>query len=570
MSNPHITRAPATTGLLDLSTELLQEIAALLPLSQDVAAVARTCRMLNLAASGILYKNIRLRIDDSEGRPSKLYSIIRLGATLYREDPALRSSTKSISITLPDTRSVSNSRLCPPELQFVCRVPSVTEHRKRWGLMEQIQRDHLMQGELWAFMTLLLRACLNLRKLTLDGNFYQVLSFWRTDLAQFPLLETVELITSDVVHVPRANPCSQVFQGLARLPNLRKLRLTASGSWVHPGILIEQPLQFPTYPHLTVLVLWRSELPMYTLRALLALMPNLVRFEIDIMYAIHMRCHDFDIAYACIDLRKLGKAIRGKGLIGPLRECRDRGFHFSRKLETLKISLGFCTKTCCKSLLDEGYDSSQSLAVDDDPDGYWDSEESDSENESEDDFPDNEDDNDGDQDYYDDAQEGVSCHTNHNLSDTFGPGTRWGIYGLGSLKTLPKLKTLEIDPMLLFGDRRDEPCQLDEQGSPRYSTRWRPLDAILPASLQELHITSGYVEWFLCANGGNFLKTRGAGTNPKILIEMFQAYKERGGKLAQLHKVVHLAHSQGQDWSEEQNRLKDLLECLDIRYECSS
>ncbi|GME59771.1 uncharacterized protein LTHEOB_1494 [Neofusicoccum parvum] len=434
--------------------------------------------MLNLAASGNLYKNIRLRIDDPEGRPSKLYSIIRLGATLYREDPALRSSTKSISITLPDT--------------------SVTEHRKRWGLMEQIQRDHLIKGELWAFTTLLLRACLNLRKLTLDGNFYQVLSFWRTDLAQFPLLETVELITSDMEHVPRANPCSQVFQGLARLPNLRKLRLTASGSWVHPGILIEQPLQFPTYPHLTVLVLWRSELPMYTLRALLALMPNLVRFEIDII----------------------------------------------RKLETLKISLDFCIKTCCKSLLDEGYDSSQSLAVDDDPDGYWDSEESDSENESEDDVPDNEDDNDGDQDYYDDAQEEVSCHSNHTLSDTFRPGTNWGIYGLGSLKTLPKLKTLEIDPMLLFGDRR--------------------------ASLQELHITSGYVEWFLCANGGNFLKTRGAGTNPKILIEMFQAYKERGGKLAQLHKVVHLAHSQGQGWSEEQNRLKDLLECLDIHYECSS
>ncbi|GME40540.1 uncharacterized protein LTHEOB_1494 [Neofusicoccum parvum] len=480
--------------------------------------------MLNLAASGNLYKNIRLRIDDPEGRPSKLYSIIRLGATLYREDPALRSSTKSISITLPDT--------------------SVTEHRKRWGLMEQIQRDHLIKGELWAFTTLLLRACLNLRKLTLDGNFYQVLSFWRTDLAQFPLLETVELITSDMEHVPRANPCSQVFQGLARLPNLRKLRLTASGSWVHPGILIEQPLQFPTYPHLTVLVLWRSELPMYTLRALLALMPNLVRFEIDIMYAIHMRCHDFDIAHACIDLRKLGKAIRGKGLIGPPRECRDRGFHFSRKLETLKISLDFCIKTCCKSLLDEGYDNSQSLAVDDDPDGYWDSEESDSENESEDDVPDNEDDNDGDQDYYDDAQEEVSCHSNHTLSDTFRPGTNWGIYGLGSLKTLPKLKTLEIDPMLLFGDRR--------------------------ASLQELHITSGYVEWFLCANGGNFLKTRGAGTNPKILIEMFQAYKERGGKLAQLHKVVHLAHSQGQGWSEEQNRLKDLLECLDIHYECSS
>lgn len=584
--------------LLDLPTELLLKVVSVLHRSQDVAAVAFTCKQLNRVASGELYERLRLHIaacNDS----AKLGVFVNLASSLFLGDPDLRNSTKTIAITLPDLSTYFLPRLVSLEVTkklHTAASADAMEELRQWGLTTLEQRISLADGQVWAYITLLLRACQNIRTLTLDGNFFEKLEFWDTDLTVFEKLDTVELITTDTERVPRPRPSVPILASLSDVPNLRTLRLTVNGTWTFSGAWLMQlpPRRFHLFTNITVLVLWKSELKMLTIRALLGHMPHLVTLEIDLLFGIQIESHDFDLKWCLVDLRRLRKAILGTGLGSPLGENRAEGKHCSSTLENLKISVDFSLRRSLTSagtgvfedhVLPEQEEASSGWDDSDSDESSDESSEQEEENDSEQDEEDNSEDEEYDnEDEYED-EEGDDGDGNISYgavyeSDTMSiPNhrrrTHWEINKLGSLKRLKNLKKLEIEPMLLFGNLRPIPAQDDSDMEPERIPRWTPLDALLPDTLEEFHITCGPVDWVLLwERKWKIVVSQGVGADLDSLFEMFKAYKEEGGNMPNLRKVVNTAQAsvgppKGASWDEQQMQLKNMLNDLAIDYEWS-
>lgn len=589
--------------LQGLPTELLLKVVSVLHCSQDVAAVASTCKQLNRVASGELYERIRLHIAARTGS-AKLGVFVNLASSLFLGDPDLRNSTKTIAITLPGLSSTQWQfipRLVSSEVTKKLRAADLagaTEELRRWGLTTVEQRISLVDGQVGAYITLLLRACQNIRTLTLDGNFFEMLELWYTDLSVFDKLDTVELITTDTERVPRPLPSVAILAGLSDVPNLRTLRLTVNGAWTFRQTGPSQPLRGPFHliTNITVLVLWKSELKMSTIRTLLGHMPHLVTLEIDLLFGIQIESHDFNLKWCLVDLRRLRKAILGTGLGGPLGRNRAEGKHCSSMLENLKISVDFSVShsfTPAETRVFEDYvlpeqeealngwdesDSDESSDESSEQDEENDSEQDEESGSEEEEEDEDEEGNDGDED--EEGDDGNYSYGAVYESDTvFGPNhqrrTHWEINKLGSLKRLKNLKKLEIEPMLLFGNLRSTPAQGDSDIEPERIDCWTPLDTLLPDTLEEFHITCGPVDWVLLwERKWKIVQSKGAGADLDSLFEMFKAYKEGGGNMPNLRKVVNTTQAsvglpEGASWDEQQMRLKNMLNDLAIDYEWS-
>ncbi|KAL1628964.1 hypothetical protein SLS54_001655 [Diplodia seriata] len=567
-------------ALLDLPTELLQKVVSTLPRSQDVAAVAATCRKLNRVASGELYENIRLKLPEPVDLKD-LGVIVNLASSLFLGDPVLRHSTKSISITLPDMSTRFLPRLVPRRLRATADIAGL----EQWGITTLDQSVNLADGQVWAYMTLLLHACRNIHTLHLDGNFFKMLDFWKTDLQAFGKLQTVELITSGAASVPRPPPSVAILAGLSHIPNLRTLRLTISGNWVR-GLDPVRPIfrsEFPPFAHITTLALWKCELRMLVIRTLLGHMPHLVSLEIDLLFVIDLREQDNTLKWCLIDLGRLRKAILGTGLGGALGKYRKEGQHCSNTLEHLKISVDFSCKRFTKSSSNMDLDY-QVLPEQEEASWGWDDSDSDESSEEDDDDDDELENHDEEDDSEDDSEEEreeeveVKMYGAVYSMEPGNPpypqrrGTQWEINELGSLKGLKKLKTLEIEPMFLSGNHRPIPTQGDDDVEPGPRPRWTPLDVLLPDSLEEFRIANGPVGWVLLSGDTDFLRTQGAGADLSSLSDMFVAYKEGGGHLPNLRKVVHTVRASpcpwdDPSWDEQQMELKGMLKDLAVDYE---
>ncbi|KAF9639732.1 hypothetical protein BFW01_g11538 [Lasiodiplodia theobromae] len=584
--------------LLDLPTELLLKVVSVLHRSQDVAAVAFTCKQLNRVASGELYERIRLHIA-APNDPAKLGVIVNLASSLFLGDPALRNSTKTIAITLPPLSTHYLPRLVSPEVMknlHAAASADASEELARWGMTASQQRVSLADGQVWAYITLFLRACQNIRTLTLDGNFFEKLGFWDTDLSVFEELDTVELITTDTERFPRPRPSVTILASLSDVPNLRTLRLTVNGPWNFPRLwLLQAPRRsFHLFTNITVLVLWKSELNMLTIRTLLGHMPHLVTLEIDLLFGIQIESHDFSLKWCLVDLCRLRKAILGTGLPGALGRNRAEGKHCSSMLENLKISVDFSlrrSRTPTEIMIFEdhvlpeqeeassGWDDSDSDESSDESSEQEEESDSDQDEESDSDDEDEDEENDSEDEDEDEEGDSVSYGAVYESDTTSGPihqrRTHWEINKLGSLKRLKNLKKLEIEPMLLFGNLRSAPAQDDSDMEPERIPYWAPLDALLPDSLEEFHIACGPVDWVLLwESEWKIEESQGAGADLDSLFEMFKAYKEGGGNMPNLRKVVNTAQAsvgppEGASWDEQQMQLKNMLEDLAIDYEWS-
>ncbi|OJD31943.1 uncharacterized protein BKCO1_4300057 [Diplodia corticola] len=571
--------------LLDLPNELLLRVVSTLPRSQDVAAVAATCKLLNHVASGELYENIRLQIS-GPGHRKDLGVIVKLASSVFVGDPVLRNSTKTISITIPDVFTRYLPRLAPPEIQNMISAAGSEEMMKRWCVKTSDQRANLRGGHIWAYLALLLHACRNIRSLRLDGNFFVMLDFWQTDLDAFEKLETVELLISRAPSIPRPPPSAVVIAGLSHIPNLKTLRLTASGDWISSLRPVRRSLcrtHYPPFAHLTALALWKCELRMLAIRALLGHMPRLVSLEIDLLFALDPNRQRFVLKWCLIDMRRLRKAILGTGLGGDLRKYRKEGLHCSSTLEHLKISVDFACKSYKTSPNRLDYDN-QVLPEQAEEQHGWDDSDSDGSSEGEDDDDDDDDDDEEDDNENESEGEGeegfeirrygsvcrvIECPPNPRGTCTC---TTWEINRLGSLKGLKKLKTLEIEPMLLFGYPRSAPIPGHDETGPRQPFRWTPLDTLLPDTLEEFRIANGPVRWVLFQGDQDFSKWPGVGADLGDLFDIFLSYKEGGGSLPNLRKVVHMVRASPRpsgdlSWNEQQTRLKDMLKGLGVDYE---